>query len=119
VKSERGSTLPLQIGLAVLLLSTIFVVADLQSLLMARERALSEARFASLYIAKQSVGVAPVVGLDYSAAVIDELPSVHNVHVSTSDGVTFEARVCEEWNSPFGLHASHEVCDEAKARVIG
>ena len=118
MKSERGSTLPLQIGLAVLLLSTIFLVADLQSLLLVRERALSEARFASLYIAKQSAGVPPVIGLDYATAVIAEMPSVHEVHVATSDGVTFEARVCEDWNSPFGFHSSQEVCDEAKARVI-
>jgi hypothetical protein len=118
VKSERGSTLPLQIGLAVLLLATVFVVADLQSLMLVRERALSDARFAALYIAKAAAGVAPVVGLDYSTAVIGELPGAQLVHVSTVDGATFEARVCEAWQSPFGLHAPQQICDTAKSRVI-
>ncbi len=118
MKAERGSTLPLIIGLASLLLATIFTFSELQSLLLLRSRALSDARFAALYIARETAGIPPVIGLDYSTAVLGELVGVSSVNVTSNDGKTFTAKVCLDWNSPLGIHPSSLVCDEAKARVI-
>jgi hypothetical protein len=118
MKHDKGSTLPLVIGLASLLLATVFLTTELQTLLVQRSRALNEARFAALYVAKQSAGFAPVVGLDYSPSIAGQLLGVSSVRVSTQDGKTFEAIVCETWKSPFGLHAETDVCDSARARVI-
>ena len=118
MRNDEGSTLPLVIGFASLLLATVFVTAELQTLLVQRSRALNEARFAALYVAKQTEGFAPVVGLDYSPAIAGELMGVSSVRVTTQDGKTFEAIVCETWKSPFGLRPDTEVCDSAKARAI-
>jgi hypothetical protein len=112
MRNDEGSTLPLVIGLASLLLATVFVTAELQTLLVQRSRALNEARFAALYVAKQTEG------LDYSPAIAGELMGVSSVRVATQDGKTFEAIVCETWKSPFGLRPDTEVCDSAKARAI-
>lgn len=118
VMSERGSTLPLIIGLASLLLATILTTSELQSLMLQRNRALSDARFAALYIAKQVAGIPPVPNFDYGSAVLPELPGVGSVSVLSPDGKTFSARVCHVWESPFGIHSDVEICDEAKVRVI-
>ena len=118
MKTDRGSTIPLLIGLSTLLLFTIFTVSELQSLLVTKQRALSDARFAALFVAKSSGEVPPVVGLDYSPAVRPELPEASEIKVFTNDQKTFVARVCLSWRSPLGLHASATICDEAKARVI-
>lgn len=118
MKRDRGSTLPLVIGLASLLLATIFTTSELQSFLLQRSRALSDARFAALYIAKQTSGFPPVINLDYSPAVVGELSQAASISVTSSDGRTFTARICHRWQSPFGLHADSLVCDEAKSRVI-
>ncbi len=118
MKLDRGSTLPLVIGLITLLLATIFITTELQTLLIQRANALSEARFAALYVAKQTSKIPPVVGLDYGPAVEGQLVGVSSITVVTQDGKTFEATVCETWHSPLGLHADTEVCDNAKARAI-
>lgn len=118
MKAERGSTLPLIIGLASLLLATIFMFSELQSLLLLRSRALTDARFAALYIAKETAGFPPVIGLDYSPAVLGELTGVSSVTVTSDDGKTFASTVCLVWKSPLGLRPEALVCDEAKARVI-
>jgi hypothetical protein len=118
VKAERGSTLPLIIGLASLLLATTFTFSELQSLLLLRSRALTDARFAALYIARETAGIPPVIGLDYSPAVLGELAGVSSVTVTSNDGKTFASKVCLVWKSPLGLRPEALVCDEAKARVI-
>jgi hypothetical protein len=118
VKTDRGSTLPLIIGLASLLLATTFTFSELQSLLLFRSRALTDARFAALYIAKETAGIPPVIGLDYSPAVLGELVGVSSVTVNSNDGKTFTSKVCLVWKSPLGLHPEALICDEAKARVI-
>ena len=118
VKSARGSTLPLVIGLSSLVLATTLTVSELQSLMLQRSRALSEARFAALFIAKQTIGFPPVLGLDYGPAVIAEISDVASVRVVSEDGKTFVATVCRSWKSPFGIHPEVQVCDEAKARVF-
>ncbi|MEN9731368.1 MAG: hypothetical protein RL488_678 [Actinomycetota bacterium] len=118
MKTDRGSSIPLLIGLSTLLLLTILTVSELQSLLVTKQRAMSDARFAALFVAKSSGEVPPVVGLDYSVAVRAEIPEAAEVKVFTDDQKTFVARVCLSWRSPFGLHAAALICDEAKARVI-
>lgn len=118
MKRDTGSTLPLIIGLATLLFGLVFAVSDLQSLLLQQQRALSGARLAALLVAKDSAGSPPVIGLDYSTAARGELGEVASLKVLTTDGKTFIATVCLQWNSPFGLHPSALVCDTAKARVI-
>lgn len=118
MKTDRGSTLPLVIGLASLLLATILTFSELQSLFIHRTRALSDARFAALYIAKQTSGIPPVLNFDYAPAVVGELPDVDSIRVVSEDGKTFTAKVCRVWHSPLGLHPDTLVCDEAKARFI-
>lgn len=118
VKSARGSTLPLVIGLASLVLTTTITVSELQSLMLQRSRALSDARFAALFIAKETFGVPPVLNFDYGSAVIAEISDVASVSVVSKDGKTFSATVCRSWKSPFGIHPEVEICDEAKARVF-
>ncbi len=118
MRRETGSTLPLVIGLATLTIATVFVTAELQSLLVQRGKALNEARFAALYVAKQTAQIPPVIGLDYSPSIRAELLGATSVKVATADGKTLEATVCEVWHSPLGLHHDVEVCDSARARAI-
>jgi hypothetical protein len=118
LKNSTGSTLPLIIGLASLVLASTLTITELQSLLLQRSRALSEARFAALFIAKETNGFPPVLNFDYGSAVIGEISDVSSVSVVSSDGKTFTATVCRAWKSPFGIHPELEICDEAKARVF-
>ena len=118
LKSATGSTLPLIIGLAALVLATTLTISELQSLLLQRSRALSEARFAALFISKETTGFPPVVNFDYGSAVLGEISDASSVTVVSSDGKTFTATVCRAWKSPFGIHPEVEICDEAKARVF-
>lgn len=118
MKSARGSTLPLIIGLASLVLATTLTVSELQSLMLQRSRALSEARFAALFIAKETNGVPPVLNFDYGPAVIPEISDVASVSVVSKDGKTFSATVCRSWKSPFGIHPEVQICDQAMARVF-
>jgi len=118
MKADEGSTLPLIIGLSALLISMVLVTAEAQSLVLVKARALSEARLAALYIAKQTAGFAPVRGLDYSQAALSVLGPILSVRVASRDGKTFDAEVCQKWESPFGLHPAVAICDQAKARAI-
>ena len=106
------------IGLSALLISMVLVTAEAQSLVLVKARALSEARLAALYIAKQTAGFAPVLGLDYSQAALSVLGPILSVRVASLDGKTFDATVCENWASPFGLHPAVAICDRARARAI-
>jgi hypothetical protein len=118
MKRDDGSTIPLIIGLATVLLSVIFTASELQSLFVAKQRALSDARFAALYVAKAASGNDPVIGLDYSQTVRALLLSPGEVEVRTLDGKTFEAIVCVLWVSPLGVHQPVQICDRARSRVI-
>jgi hypothetical protein len=118
MKGERGSTLPLAIGLAVLVLLTALTEGEVQGLIVERARAQAEARFAALYIAKQMAGVPPIIDFDYGPIVRKELPLPLELKVWTEDGKTYEARVCLAWKPLFGIAGPSEVCDCAKARVI-
>ena len=117
MKCERGSTIPLVIGLAVLLLATLVVTGELQSYQMQRQRALEDARFAAIYIAKESASIPPVIGLEYAEAVRSQLHEADLVSVTTSDGQTFDARVCYRWQSLFKT-GTVSICDTAKARIM-
>lgn len=118
MSSERGSTLPLVIGLTSLLIITTLTCGEIQSYYLQRTRALADARFAALFVAKQIAGVPPVIGLDYGQAVTAELPEAASVSVVTKDGKTLSATVCYRWDSLFGLSPQAEICDTAKARTI-
>ena len=118
MRGERGSTLPLAIGTATLVLLTALTTAEVQGFILERARAQADARFAALYIAKQLAGVSPVIDFDYGPIARTELPLPTELRVWTRDGKTFEAKVCLTWKPLFGIAGIRDVCDSAKARVI-
>ena len=117
MRRESGSTLPLVLALAALLLGLTMALSEILSLRLAQDRTKADANFAVLYTLKQLGDIDPVLGLDYSQVVVAQLPDVLELHVASEDGRTLHARLCERWQSPLGIHPDSRVCDEASARL--
>jgi hypothetical protein len=93
---ERGSVTPLAIGLALLLLVTLFLMASATSVFLLQRRLTTLAEFAALsgaesgMAAKVFISEADPKGFVGLAIVRDEI----------SDGKTNEVIVCANWNPP-------------------
>lgn len=130
VRSERGSILP--IGIGVIALSTIFalVIAELIGCQLQTFQAKQFADVLALQVAGdlQRDHISPVLGLDYRPVITDTLnvarrqldvkPS--DVRVVSRDGKTIDATVCIAWKSITGYSAGHlgQLCANSKARAI-
>jgi hypothetical protein len=118
VKNERGTTLPLLVGLSTLALAISLVLSEKLSLQQQSLRAKSEARFAALLVAKHTAGLEPVIGLDYSTSILAEFPALESLQVISVDGLTFEATACLRWNSPLKVTPTEVICQTARARTL-
>lgn len=117
MKAQDGSTLPLVIGFAAILLALTLGLGEVLSLRLTQNRVLGDATFAAVYLTRESQDVPFVKGLDYSAAIYSQVPQASALSAVSNDGKTIRVIVCEMWESPFGLHSAAEVCDEALART--
>lgn len=118
MKNERGSTIPLLVGLSTLALATSLVMSETLSLQQQSLRAKSEARFAALMVAKQTAGLEPITGLDYAISILAEFPALESLQVISVDGLTFEATACLRWNSLFKVRPTEVICQIARARTL-
>lgn len=117
MRRDAGSTFPLIIGFVSILLALTLGLSEILSLRLSQDRALADARFAAVYLARDSQDVPLVRGLDYSSVVSSLIPEATTASAVSSDGRTIEVSLCETWQSPFGLHSPANVCDQALARV--
>jgi hypothetical protein len=130
MRSERGSALPLGIGLISLTLLAVFLFVELTGVSLQALRNKQLADVSSLKVAGDLLadGIPPLVGLDYSPAVRDVLASAANhmgvaptkVIVLSLDGQTLETEICTQWKSITGLTFGNfgHVCSKSKARAV-
>lgn len=130
MRSERGSILPLGIGLIALTVLVSFVFAELTGVSIQAFRNKQLADIASLKVAGDLLAdrVPPVIGLDYSPVVGDMLAAASNhleisptkVLVLSLDGQTLETEICTRWKSITGLTLGNfgDVCARSRARAV-
>lgn len=130
MNSERGSILPLGIGLITLTLTLVLLFIELTGIQIRTVTIKQATDVLALEVSGQlhSDGIPPVVGLDYRPVVRSQLADVSGllslqptvVEVMSKDGLTIEATICESWRSITGLSFGQfgSVCASSKARVL-
>ena len=118
MKKDLGSTMPLLIGLVACALTATLTLSEVLSAQQQALRAKSEARFAALLVAKQTAGIEPVIGFDYSPTVISKFADLASLRIVSVDGLTFEANACVRWVSPLRFRPEEVICSTARARTI-
>ena len=117
MKKEAGSTLPLVIGLAVMVLTLTLTTSEIQSLYQLKQATLSEARLAALKVAQDIQGL-PVVGADYTDLAKPLEIKAQAINVQSEDGKTIEAKVCALWKPNFLPVGQSIICEAAQARKV-
>lgn len=117
MRSDKGSTLPLIITFGFVLLALTLTLGELISMRLAQDRVQSDARFAALYLVRETGDIPFIAGFDYADVVAGQLPEAERLSAISQDTKTMMVRICERWESPFGLHPPGKTCDEAKARL--
>ena len=130
MRSERGSILPLGIGVIALTVVVSFLFAELTGVSIQTFSNKQLADVASLKVAGDLLkdGIPPVIGLDYAPVISDLLAAaaIHleitptKVTVLSLDGQTLETEICTQWQSITGLTFGNvgEVCAKSKARAV-
>lgn len=128
--SERGSILPLGIGVIAATVVITFVFAELTGVAIQTLRNKQLADVSSLRVAGDLLkdGIPPLIGLDYSPVIQDLLGAASKhlqvsptqVSVLSLDGQTMETEICTKWKSITGLTFGNvgEVCARSKARAV-
>jgi hypothetical protein len=128
--SERGSILPLGIGVIAVTVVITFVFAELTGVAIQTLRNKQLADVSSLKVARDLLkdGIPPLIGLDYSPVIQDLLSAASNhlqvaptkVSVFSLDGQTMETEICTQWKSITGLNFGNVgvVCAKSKARAV-
>jgi hypothetical protein len=128
--SERGSILPLGVGLIAITILVSFVFAEFTGISIQTLRNKQLADVSSLKVADDLLkdGIPPVIGLDYQPAISELLVatakhleiSPTKVTVLSLDGQTLETEICTQWKSITGLTFGNfgEVCAKSKARAV-
>lgn len=128
--SERGSILPLGIGLVAISLVVALVLSELVGVEIQTHRNKQLSDLLVLKVAGELIRdrVSPVTGLEYLGALNDTASSASEflgiqptrISVMSYDGKTIEGLVCTNWQSITGLKMGSfgKVCASSKARAI-
>jgi hypothetical protein len=97
VKGDQGSIAPLGIGLAAILMATVFTVVCANSLYILRQRLTASAEFAALAEARFATPASDFLSTS-------DYPASYFVQGDSSvDNRTFEVTICSEWVAPVPL----------------
>jgi hypothetical protein len=130
MRGERGSILPLGIGILALTVVVILFFAERIGVEFQTIQNKQLADVTALQIASDLSrdGIAPVQGLDYLPAAKTTLETgarflglnPSQVSISSPDGKTIYSTVCTHWRSITGLtfNLFGEVCASSKARAV-
>jgi hypothetical protein len=128
--SERGSIIPLGIGIIAVTVLLTFVFAELTGVSIQTLRNKQLADVSSLKVASDLLrdDIPPLIGLDYYPVIKDLLIAASNhlevsttkVSVQSLDGITLETEICSAWKSITGITLGNfgEVCAKSKARAV-
>ena len=97
MKGDHGSIAPLGIGLAAILMATVFTVVCANSLYILRQRLTASAEFAALAEARFATPASDFLSTS-------DYPASYFVQGDSSvDNRTFEVTICSEWVAPVPL----------------
>lgn len=130
MRTDKGSILPLAVGLLALSLVVSMFFAEQLGVQFQTLQVKQLADVIALQVASdlERDQIEPIRNLDYRPAVkanLEQGAQFLNIHpsqysVTSFDGKTIEARVCEKWRSITGLKLDvfGEVCASSRARAV-